>query len=83
MQLYLGEQLQQKDEEAVVESTATGGSQPDLSERKSGREQIPERGEVTASTCTPNSEPGRVLLRPGAVESSFGLRSLDSCLFIQ
>lgn len=33
MQLYLGEQLQQKHEEAIIESTATRWSQPDLSER--------------------------------------------------
>lgn len=33
MQLYLGKELQQKDEEAVIESTATRWSQPDLVER--------------------------------------------------
>ena len=33
MQLSLGKELQQKDEEAVIESTATRWSQPDLVER--------------------------------------------------
>lgn len=34
MQLYLAEELQQKDEEAIIESTAIWWSQPDLSERE-------------------------------------------------
>ena len=33
MQLYLGKELQQMDEEAIIESTATRWSQPDLVER--------------------------------------------------
>lgn len=82
MQLYLAEELQQKDEEAIIESTAIWWSQPDLSERE--EECRPLRG-LRWPHGSVHPTPGQKELFLGLVsgESSSGLRSLGSCQFIQ
>lgn len=58
MHPYLGNEVQQEDEEAVIESTATGWGQPDLLER----------GRKNAGPLQATPGPAeRALPQPGAV----------------
>lgn len=60
MLLYLCDELQEKDEEAIVESTATRWRQPDLAEIR--RIQMPERDEVASQAWAPKSQSGKSAL---------------------
>lgn len=56
--LYLGKELKQENEEAVVEATAARWSQPDLLER--GKRNTVKREEVAPQTRLPAPWPGRL-----------------------
>lgn len=70
--LYLGKELKEENEEAVVEATAARWSQPDLLER--GKRNIVKREEVAPQTRLP----APLAWQTGA---SFGLRRFGSLLF--